>query len=68
MDGLLDVIGVLVALSAAAVLLALLFRPAPAAKHLADALRTDVSDETALTHLQLVVGKTDKNLCLRRES
>jgi hypothetical protein len=37
MDGLLDVIGPLVALSAAAVLLALLFQPATVAKHLAAA-------------------------------
>jgi EmrB/QacA subfamily drug resistance transporter len=35
MDGLLDVVGVLVGLSALAVLLALLFRPSPAANHLA---------------------------------
>jgi EmrB/QacA subfamily drug resistance transporter len=49
MDGLLDVIGVLVALSAAAVLLALLFRPAPAAKQIAAAPRTDLSDELPAT-------------------
>jgi len=45
MDGLLDVIGLLVGLSALAVLLALLFRPAPAANQVAAAPGTDTPRE-----------------------
>lgn len=45
MRGLLDVIGILVALSAATVLLALLFRPAATTKHIAAVNHTDVVPE-----------------------
>ncbi len=49
MGGLLDVIGTLVALSAATVLLALLFRPASAADHLATVQGTNVPHDLAAT-------------------